>query len=227
MTSPTTKMTGQVAIAGHRSFIAKQLARELELAGTPAEPMDKSSLGVRDMSDLYCVYLVLGRAKPRPADETEEMGQLAAFLSNPNPPRRAVYISSLVQTNAKKWCERQIREHNERTSKSPRVFVIRPAAVFGPDQDLDSDMLIPSIARSEGVLQLRTPDSMTEFISVGDLTRHLARFAQQGWTDHLWAGDPASIFSVPGTFTATPHQIRELYKAFKGLEHQRIWSGDR
>ncbi len=214
MTTSPKAYTGQVAIAGHRSFIARALAVELELRGIPVTVLDKSELGTRDLSVFSCVYLVLGRSRPTWDDADLEMRQLTAFIENPHGPTRTVYISSKRLSECKRWCEQRIKE----VSKRYRVInVIRPAAVFGPGQDPNSEMLVPSLVRTGGDLELRSPDLLTKFISTGDLARYLAEFADPSWYNHNWHGDPDSIFDVPGTFTMTPHDMRELYRCFRGL----------
>lgn len=216
--------TGQVAIAGHRSFIAQALDRELARHGKRVFPLHKASLRTDDLSGFDCVYLVLGRAKPDPIQAAEEMHQVMDFLENVRKPRRAVYISSMSMSEHKLWCERLIREYAGRSSP-PQVpiAIIRPGAVFGPDQDMDSRMLIPSMVRGADAFTPDWPMLLTKFISVGDLASHLANFSNPSYWDVNRSGEPDSMCDVPGTFSLTPHQVHELYRAFKGLERANIW----
>jgi hypothetical protein len=210
--------TGQVAIAGHRSFIAQALGRELERHGKRVFPLSKASLRTDDLSGFDCVYLVLGRAKPGPIESAEEMHQVMDFLENVRKPRRAVYVSSMSMSEHKLWCERLIREYAGRSSPPQvPVTIIRPGAVFGPDQDMDSMMLIPSMVRAGDAFKPDWPFLLTRFISVDDLAAHLAMFADPGYWDVNRSGQPDSMCDVPGTFTLTPHQVHELHRAFEGL----------
>ena len=210
----------KAAVVGHRSFIAKALIEELCLNDVTVHSIPKSELETTDFTGYACVYLILGRARPTSDEEREERLQLDAFLNNPNPPARAIYISSMNSTESKRWCESRIRDRQEALAWNQRSFIraIRPAAVFGPMQDPTSEMLVPSLVR-EGAdsMHLRAPNQLTPFISVHDLVRHLARFAGPSWFDHNFCGEPGSIFDVPGTFRMTPHQMRELFVTFEGL----------
>lgn len=207
----------RVAVVGSRSFIARDLLHAAGERGIPSIFLDKDSLGSIDMSGLDCVYLVLGRSHPTPDEDEAETERLSAFLSNPRPPKRAVYIGSLRPTMGKQRCESMIAKH----AYTPEIFVVRPPAVFGPNQDQDSMMLIPSIARWDGEVSLRTPDVLTRFISVRDLTDYLLNFSDLGWYDIPRCQVSDSSFDIPGTFSARPRDIRELYRTFKGLRKHR------
>lgn len=204
-------MTGRIAIVGHRSFIAQALADELVRRGTPAEPVFKSALGEMDLSKFDCVYLVLGRARPSLDEEAAECDQLEKFLSGPGLPRRGVYVSSMRQTDGKRRCEERIRKFESERRIGTSMFVVRPPAVFGPGQDLWSEMLIPSLVRSRGDVELTSPNVSSPFVSVADLARHLADFVD---LERCQVDSPCDI---PGTFRVTPHNVRELYRAFLGL----------
>lgn len=225
-------MTGRVAIAGHRSFIARELATQLMTHGKSVANLTKANLGIENLSGFDCVYLVLGRAKPGPTEAADEVHQVMDFLGNPRKPRRAVYISSMSMSEHKLKCEELIRESGQplRGDGTPkpehrpiRIDVIRPGAVFGPDQDMDSRMLIPSMVRGGEGFTPDWPFLLTRFISVGDLAAYLVNFSNPSYWDLDRSGQPDSICEVPGTFTLTPHQVHELYRAFRGLERANVW----
>ncbi len=215
-------MTGQVGIAGYRSFISQELELQLDSRGKRVFPLSKAALGIDNLAGMDCVYLVLGRARPGPDEEAAEREQLAQFLVNPRRPRRAVYLSSMRLTESKLECERMVQESGRgRVHSDSRVVVLRPPAVFGPRQDIGSEMLIPSMVREGAGFEPKWPGRLTHFVSVRDLASHLASFADPAWMDFHFAGEPGSIFEIPGSFVATPHQIQGLYRAFTGLEEQR------
>ena len=87
--------------------------------------------------------------------------------------------------------------------------------MFGPGQSEDADMLIPSLSRTRGKLELQAPDQLCQFIHVDDLTDHLARFADPLYCDVHRAGQPGSHFVLPGTMTATPRQLKNLYNTWE------------
>lgn len=215
MTSP---MTGRTAIVGHRSWISQKLTEVLVSQGQWPAPIHKDFIGTADMSLYDCVYLVLGRARPNEAEDQAERDQVKAFLKNPRKPKRAVYISSQLLSAGKLWCENELGLFMKNCSVwHCFITIIRPPAVFGPDQDINSEMLIPSLARTNGALELRTPNYPSEFISVHDLALHLTKFSDVNWHDINRCGQPDSIFWIPGTFSATPSQLASLYRTFIAL----------
>lgn len=205
-------LTNKVAIAGFRSFIARELADQLCAHGKAVCFVAKDNIGIEDLSMFDCVYLVLGRAKPNPREAAAEVRQVTDFLGNPRRPRRAVYIGSMSMSEHKLKCEELIKGCG-----ALRIDVIRPGAVFGPNQDIDSAMLIPSMARGGEKFVPDWPFLLTAFISVGDLAAHLVNFSNPGYLDMNRSGQPDSMCDVPGTFRLTPHQVHELYKTFRGL----------
>lgn len=221
-------MTGRVGIAGRRSFISHDLTGRLMDRGLSVEFPPKECLGTRDFSCLDCLYLVLGRARPTPEDGSAEVRQLSDLLCNPRKPRRAVYISSMVTTETKARCESMVRGYSETVSDHAPIpiTVLRPGAVFGPRQAPDSPMLIPSMAREGERFAPLRPFQPTRFISSGDLADHLVRFSDPGFLDPSRAGEPGSQHDIPGTFTLTPHQVHELYLAFRGLEAGDFWRNE-
>ena len=206
----------RVGVIGHRSWIAGELITELR-----KEPerytwvLPKTDVDAVDLTGFDCIYAVLGRARPTSEEGAAEVSQLAALLRNGKPPRRIVYISSLDQTPVKRTCEALCRTY----TGTANVVVIRPPAVFGPGQPITSPMLIPSLAREGGSLELMTPDWPTKFISARHLAQHLVKFADPMWWDHLSCAQPItdstfSLFEIPGTLTATPAQLRELWRTW-------------
>lgn len=220
----------RVGIVGFRSFIARELMAHLaEGYNRQFSMFNKEHLGDIDFSEVDCLYLFLGRAKPSDEERAAEKRQVIAFSENKRRPKRVVYISSMDHYGTHKGeCERILIESlgpdaNERLGGD--TVIIRPAAVFGPGQDPESPMLIPSLVR-DPKLELRTPDRLTKFISVRALAAHLAQFSNPGWVDiqyhgQVFTSSMASLYDVPGTFTASPRQITDLLETFKGLQGQR------
>ena len=219
-----TDKTRSVAIVGRRSLIGgRNLKERLGSIGCSVTLLDKADLS-RDMSGFDCVYLVLGRARPNADQEEEERRQLNEFIVNPLPPKRMVYISSMALTESKRACEKMI-DDTWRSSGRP-FAIIRPPAVFGPGQSLDSPMLIPGIVKSRGKLKLQAPNNPTWFISIDDLSEHLARFSDLDWWDPHQCAQPDSSFMIPGSFCLTPRQVLSLYETFMTLEARAPWECD-
>jgi nucleoside-diphosphate-sugar epimerase len=198
-----------IGIVGHRSWIAHELFGKLARAGHHVVAVDKADLGSEDLGHIDCLYLVLGRAKPTEQEQQDEIDQASRLILGAAGgfalPKRIVYLSSMVQTRAKTCVEALLLRHKHLC----RIEICRPAAVFGPGQDPNSSMLVPSLARDE-TLELRTPDKLTKFIHVDALTDWLVQFADLQFRNHNGNGEPGSIFRVPGTFTMTPRQMKAL-----------------
>jgi len=214
---------GRVAIAGYRSWISRELTEVIESKGIWVDPLPKEDLGTEDLTRYDCVYLVLGRANPSSSERDAEERQVEAFLDNPRKPSRVVYVSSRRLTESKSRCETALGKYKagERGPATCLISVLRPPAVFGPKQSLQSDMLIPSLVRTDGEAYLYFPENAAEFISVRDLAEHMAKFSDLDWWDVNQSGSPWSISVIPGTVSMTPNQVRSLYKAFAGLIMQR------
>lgn len=210
--------THGAAIVGKRSWIAQALTEQLKRDAVESCVIEKDDLFGHDRSQYNCIYLILGRAHPHPKDELSEQSQLVQLLANrpQHMPRKMVYISSQNLTPHKLKCEELISE----SRYAGITKIIRPPAVFGPNQHHMSRMLVPSLARKGAELHLMSPHQMTQFISVNDLASYMAKFSFPDWTDLYNCGSPNSSGVIPGTFWMTPHQMRELYIAFKGIEYQ-------
>ena len=198
----------QVGLCGHRSFIARALEAELRSRAADVLYVAKSALGTGDWSGLDCLYLVLGRERPTEAEAEEELAQVRSYCANPHSCLRTVYVSSRLDMPHKRLAEAYIQ--------CDGGIWVRPPAVFGPRQSTDSEMLIPSLVRSEGRVELRRPNAPSRFISAEALAVQLAGLADpKAWAAQREFAGPE--FRPMMTFEATPRQIRDLYLAFEGL----------
>ena len=223
--NPTSDGPRRVAVVGHRSFIGRELLGKLRSdPRNVVTELPKDALS-SDLSGFDSVYLILGNAKPEQWQEEKEHAELAAFLMNPRRPYQAVYMSSMALTPHKERCEAMVKAlGTDLVHQRFCTVTIRPPAVFGPNQPIDSPMLIPQIVSEGGSdVKLRTPDAMTWFISVSDLAVHLVKFADPQWWDIDRCAQPGSGAMIPGSFCVTPRNVLHLYHAFKGLELQDCW----
>jgi hypothetical protein len=76
-------------------------------------------------------------------------------------------------------------------------------------------MLIPRLSRTRGAVELTAPNYVSQFIYVGDLVTHMARFADQTYWDLDRCGMPSSMCLIPGTFYITPQQLKDLYNTWE------------
>jgi hypothetical protein len=210
---------GRVGVIGHRSWIAERLMQRL-LKETDCLIImyDKQRIrdGVpdaseRDMSHLDCLYIFAGRAQPTKEEMELELKLVTALVTmDPSlSPKRMVYLSSqsiwdeTPYGSLKRNCELKFAVRAEALS-------VRPGAVFGIEQDLQSPMLVPTLARDDGSTELRTPDAVTTFTWIEDLVSYLITLRDP------WYIAPAVWTDVPGSFDMTPRQMQALYNTWKG-----------
>lgn len=193
----------RVGVVGHRSFIAKALTRRLTEMRIEAIPLMKERLRTYYLLGLDCVYLFLGRDRPSAEEAADELEQVRAYVGNYSRCKRTVYLSSRSAMPHKREAEDLIRSIDGR--------IVSPPAVFGPEQRPDSGMLIPSLVRSNGELELREPGGHSSFVHADALARHLADLTDEStYREYVDRG-------VPGTFVLTPAQVRDLYLTFRSL----------
>lgn len=188
-------------------------------AGHEVSVVSKWRLAHCELSGLDCLYLVLGRDRPSEEEAARELAQVTRYatISRSDRRPRTVYLSSRLDMPHKRECERLIVGMGG-------IFV-RPPAVFGPGQRIDSEMLIPSLVRTGGTLELRNPNAASEFISAGDLAEQLVDLADpDAWavareSRHLVTRDGLQLMM---TLRLTPRQVRDLYLAFASLESRAL-----
>lgn len=217
MSTAPTIPTGQVGIIGYQSWIARELACEFEYDTVQTYP--KPFVGHRsDFSELDCLYLFAGRAKPTEREILDEIDLIRRMKLVPRSawPRRIVYVSSRSANDCrtdygacKRRCELELME-----TFGDVLRVVRPGAVFGPSQSIDSPMLVPSLAREGADLKINLLHTEAVYIPVHELVDYLACFADLEWDGVPHAFDPNVIrdpWHIPGSFTATADQMRALW----------------
>jgi hypothetical protein len=217
-----------VGIVGYRSWIAGHLQRELHDRGFASVMYDKDVVEKQDFSWLECLYVFPGRSRPTTEEMERERTLIAALceMRNSRQPRRTVFLGScapvLTSYGAhKSLVEEMVHEYCRRGATAAdwgwtsETIVLRAPAVFGPGQPEGVDMLIPMLSASDGQLELRSPDLLTQFIYVGDLVRHMAMFADRGYWDQNRSGQPGSFCVLPGTMSMTPQQLKNLYNTWR------------
>lgn len=208
-----TSVAKAVGLVGHRSFIAGALAEELAYWGIDAHVVPKQELGSADLSGFDCVYLVLGRDRPGPEEAAVELDQVRSYASNPLRCRRTVYLSSRRAYVHKAKAEELVA--------SIGGVSVRPPAVFGPGQRIDSGMLIPSLVRTGGAVELTDPNRPTEFIHVRTLAQHLVGLLQPSAYEAATRASTERQRRMFGMVVLTPTQVRDLYLTFMGLDSGR------
>lgn len=200
-------MRGKVGIVGHRSWIGQALITELRTAGYQPIIIGKEDAKILYTRDMDCLFIIPGRLNQSPSENLYEIDLVARIATNPLACRRQVLLGS----QARPWTSYgRHKQHVERAflgerplSDDMRTIVVRPGAVFGPGQSIDSPMLIPSLVREGVDLQLREPGHMTSFVHVRDLVRHMVMCV---------CSEPPT--GIPGSFDLYPYQVRDLYETF-------------
>ncbi len=209
---------GRVGIIGHRSWIAERLMQRLhDETDLLIMIFDKKLVRegshapeIQDMSQLECLYVFAGRARPTDAEmllEIELIKRLAA-MSPLRRPKRIVYLSSQAVWYATEY-GRTKRVCEGLLVSNPTATSVRPGAVFGHGQDPMSTMLIPTLAREDGETTLSTPDRPTMFTWIEDLVSYLIALRDLSIKPESWT-------EVPGSFEMTPRQMQALYNTWKG-----------
>lgn len=216
-----------VGIIGHRSWIARALSQYITTETDCAVvPIEKHEAGHFDSSGYLCLYVIPGRTNPTANEMAAELELVSAVVNNPKTSRRVVLLSS--QSIIKRETDYgRHKDHVEHVFFGSDVAMarvnagqldlraVRPGAVFGPGQDIDSQMLIPSIARTDGSVELTNPDKPTQFIHIDFLVSHMWLMALACLNGHVALTHDGAI---PGTITATPRQMLQLYNTWKSLK---------
>lgn len=209
----------KIGIIGHRSWIAQHLIKEC--------PSDEVSLLSKDwmgrLPALERIYLFAGRTHPSVTEKLDEWDLVRRTVEAAWPETHVVYISSQAvwrgdsdYARHKADLERYILGHPKARSWS----IIRPPAVFGPGQALDSKMLVPSLAREGRSLHLREPYRLTSFISVSDLAFYLRHMHPLPDHDRLFPEHSGE--RIPGTFVISPAQLQALQETFEWFRNKQL-----
>ncbi len=203
----------RVGIVGRRSWIATHLRRELLGRGHDVGDIEKSDIHHRPSSlGLFdCIYLIAGRARPTPEDARAELGLLQACSRLRHV--RMVYLSSAAVDRWEKD-SRSLSPAGERYVLGKRAceaaflqgsrsaYVLRAPVIFGPGQDIRSDMLVPSVARAvvdDDGLDLAQPLEPFEMTYVGDTVRAMADLGENL--------DPKPVTSLRSSRSVTPLDV--------------------
>lgn len=165
--------TQQVAgIIGHRSWLAVPLIRELENFGMEVICIDKMYGPHLDMTQFDMVFLIAGRARPTDVERVKELQLVADMMAWEQRPKRLIYVSSSAvlreptpYAQTKMACEKLVLSRDF-------GYVVRPPVIFGPGQSIDSNMLIPSIARAKmglETLEIKEPVRPFNLMHVNDV----------------------------------------------------------
>ena len=158
-----------------------------------------------EWAQLDALFLIAGQVRPDGRSKERELQLLRRVLETAPHGLRVIYLSSSeIERNTdygrhKLLCEVTIRAN----MKSQDWICTRPPAIYGPGQSSDSDMLVPSLARTEGALELREPNIFREYVHIDDLVDHLLELAEYGF---------ASSYN---TLRATPDQLKKLFNTWK------------
>ncbi|MBV9125690.1 MAG: hypothetical protein JO112_20260 [Planctomycetes bacterium] len=197
----------KVAIVGSRSWLAPHIETELKSRHLDVEYIAKGDVPYEDMTAYSAVILIAGRARPDKAEIAREEELVNAACTNQDQPRRMLYISSCAVDRwergsrplslageqyvlTKKRCETMVCGKPNGIRKADG-FAIRLPVIFGEGQSLDSDMLVPSVARAhltKTPLELAQPLMPFELVHVSDAARAVV--------DFLGEHDPLPVRSV-------------------------------
>jgi nucleoside-diphosphate-sugar epimerase len=163
----------QVAgIIGHRSWLAMPLFLELEQFGMQVHFIDKLYGPHFDFSQYDMVFLIAGRARPTDVERAQELQYVSDMMAFDRRPRRLVYVSSsAVLREPTPYAQTKMACENLVLSRD-FGYVVRPPVIFGPGQDPDSNMLVPSIARAKmglETLELKQPVRSFNLMHVKDV----------------------------------------------------------
>lgn len=202
----------QVGVMGHRSWIAQRLMTGFGVTNVCM----KARVEEADYSMLDCLYLFAGRSKGSTTEMTDELGlcQRLVRVSTGQLPGRLVYLSSLdaygIPSEMSEYGRFKLRCEmvlEDGLRGRCRLDIVRAPAVFGPSQPIESAMLVPSLAREGGGLELRSPTRSATFIHVEDLVVHLIGFADPGKRID-------SSAQILGSFAVTPVSLKSLWETW-------------
>lgn len=197
----------RVAIVGSRSWLAPHIEAEFKSRKYDVEYIAKGDVPYEDMRGIRAVVLIAGRARPDQTEIDREIALVQAACDNPTQPWRLIYISSgavdrwergsrplskmgEMYVLAKKRCETIVCGKPDGSRKAPG-FAIRLPVIFGEGQSVDSDMLVPSVARAKLTrtpLEVGQPLLPFELVHVSDASKAVADLAM--------ADDPFPVRSV-------------------------------
>ncbi len=197
----------KVGIVGSRSWLAPHFERELVSRGYDVEYIAKGDVPYEDMSRLHAVILIAGRARPTAEEIAREERLVEEACTVRYPPRRMIYVSSCAVDRwergsrplsragemyvlAKKRCETLVcgKPFGVRRADG---YAIRLPVIFGEGQSLDSDMLVPSVARARIT---RVPLTLDQPLLPFELV-HVSN-AARATVDLLAENDPLPVRSV-------------------------------
>lgn len=168
----------RAGIIGHRSWLAPPLTRLLDEMGVKTDSLWKSFVPHYDFSTLDVVFLIAGRARPTDEERTNELQLVSDVVSHPRPPKKLIYVSSLaVEREPTPYAQTKLACEHLVLSRD-FGYVVRPPVIFGEGQDVESDMLVPSIARSiadKKPLILKQPLKPFYMMHVTDVAHGLVR----------------------------------------------------
>ena len=213
----------RVGIVGYRSWIARVLMDRIQgKADHQIVMIDKRDAASHDSRYLDALFIIPGKLVQTPEERDAEVQLVHDIAISHLTCKRQILLGSQAVYRDTPYGRHKFRVEDafggagaiRRThfdQADMQTIVIRPGAIFGPTQDVNSPMLIPSIAREGGELDLKTPNESTKFISVDDLADYLISLID-GPTPAWWHNR-----DVPGTFEMTPVQLIQLWKTFAGL----------
>ncbi len=213
----------KAAIVGRRSWLAAPLARSLQEIGIEPTFIEKNIAPRTDLSMFQTVYLIAGRARPTIQERMEELHLVSEMMDTKRPPETLVYVSSLAvereptpYSQTKLACEKLVL-----AKKFGRV--VRPPVIYGPTQDVNSDMLIPSIARAHikrSPLILKQPLKPFYLMSADDVCQGMRMLG----TGQIYTGFQTRILNLRSN-PVTPMEVINM--ASPGLAFQVVegWSG--
>ncbi len=202
-----------VGIIGYRSWIAVPLMHRLGQYGAEIDPISKRDAAMIDTRGHECLIIIPGKLGQNEAENIQERELVRSIAVSKNTCERKILLSSLSIAERPDSPygrhKRLVEDAFFEGEADHRKIAVRPGAIFGPGQDLTAPMLIPQLMREGAATNLKTPDTPTKFVSVNDLAAFIGR---------LVYGDLmrlcGSVNEIPGTITATPRAIKDLWLTF-------------
>lgn len=214
----------KVGIIGYRSWIGEVLADSLQdQTAHQIVCIDKQTWSSFETAGFQCLFIIPGKVIQTDEEMMAERLMVQQIANDRGQCKRQVLLSSLSIFDDTRYGRHKSEVEQAfylgaatrrgwPNQTDMRSIAVRPGAIFGPTQDPNSHMLIPSIGREGRGLKLGTPDKPTKFISVYDLAEYLVRLCHE---------DPI-VGDVPGTFTATPKQLLALWKTWDARVLERM-----
>lgn len=176
-------------VVGQRSWIAQHLFEALKTKGHDPEYMTKAEVGDERLRG-STMFLIAGVARPTKAemDREEDLcrravktGAKLIYLSSCAVDRWEAHSRVLSQEGelyilGKRRCEQIVTG-----GPSGCGYALRAPVVFGPGQQLGSDMLLPTIIRTQkqglGTIRLSDPFRPFEMVYIDDLVQVMIELA--------------------------------------------------